>query len=93
LQFSTKHPTPAVPFPQVWPQLGLLHASAAKLAHLLERPSEAAEAAQAAARILASTHGEGGAVVAEMRRVEREARLEMQQQRQQQQQLGSDSDD
>ncbi|KAL4427604.1 hypothetical protein ABPG75_001693 [Micractinium tetrahymenae] len=63
-------------YPAVWPQLGLLHASVAKLAHLLERPAEALAAAKAAARILSVTHG-GGSAAEEARRVAAEAEAEL----------------
>jgi hypothetical protein len=62
---------------QVWPQLGLLHASIAKLAHLLEQPSQALAAAHAAAAILAATHGAQGSVAAEMSRIAFEAEQEL----------------
>ena len=62
---------------QIWPQLGLLWASAAKLEHLLERPAQALAAARAAAAILGATHGDGGAVVREMQRVVFEAQQEL----------------
>lgn len=61
----------------MWPQLGLLHASVAKLAHLLERPAEALRSAQAAVRILSATHGGGGGPVEEARRVSAEAEAEL----------------
>ncbi|EFN53133.1 hypothetical protein CHLNCDRAFT_137504 [Chlorella variabilis] len=61
----------------IWPQLGLLWASAAKLEHLLERPAQALAAARAAAAILGATHGDGGAVVREMQRVVFEAQQEL----------------
>lgn len=60
----------------MWPQLGLLHVSIAKLAHLLERPGEALRSAQAAARILSATHG-GGSAVEEARRLVAEAETEL----------------
>lgn len=77
-----QHPNPPRPHcacracVQVWPQLGLLHASVAKLAHLLERPAEALPAAQEAARILSATHG-GGSAAEEARRVAAEAEAEL----------------
>ena len=62
---------------QVWPPVGLLWASIAKLEHLREAPAKALAAAEQALRILAATHGSGGAVVEQMRRVQLEARQEM----------------
>ena len=67
---------------QVWPTLGLLWASIAKLEHLAERPGKALTAAEQALRILGATHGSGGAVVQQMRRVQLEARQELQQHQQ-----------
>jgi hypothetical protein len=66
----------------VWPQPGLLYASIAKLENLLERPSAALAAAQAATRILECTHGSGSAVVRGMQRIEFEASTQQQQQQQ-----------
>ena len=62
---------------QVWPPVGLLWASIAKLEHLREAPAKVLAAAEQALRILAATHGSGGAVVEQMRRVQLEARQEM----------------
>ncbi|PRW45589.1 histone-lysine N-methyltransferase SMYD3 [Chlorella sorokiniana] len=47
-------------YPPVWPQLGLLWATVAKLEHLQERPSQAIQAAEQALHILTATHGGNG---------------------------------
>lgn len=62
---------------QVWPQLGLLWAGIAKLEHLAERPHRALPAAQAAARILAATHGGAGPAAEAVARVALEAQHEL----------------
>lgn len=49
--------------------MGLLWAAAAKLEHLQARPAKALAAAEEALRVLAVTHGGGGAVVEAVRRV------------------------
>ncbi len=64
---------------QAWPQVGLLHASLAKLEHFLERPAPALAAADAALRMLTLTHGDGGAAVQEMQRIRFEAEAELRQ--------------